>query len=73
MRIDLRYQLNSMLATKWKLPISRRADIRLSKPELIAIFKPANEHSYKECEKKRLLKMMAPFSHKEGKPTLFFD
>ena len=73
MRVDSRYQLNSMLATKWKLPISRRADIRLSKSELMAIFKPTSGHDYLECEKKRLSKMMAPFSNKESKPTLFCD
>lgn len=73
MRVDSRYQLNSMLATTWKLPIYRRADIRLSKSELMAIFKPTSGHDYLECKKKRLSKMTAPFSNKESKPTLFCD
>jgi hypothetical protein len=62
-----------MLATKWKLPISRRADLRLSKSELIAIFNPKNVHDYLESKKRRLSKMMAPFCNKESRPTLFFD
>jgi hypothetical protein len=73
MRVDLRYQLNSMLATKWKLPVSRRADMKLSKSVLTAIFKPKNAHDYLECKNKLLSTMIAPFSNIENIPTLFCD
>ena len=60
-KTDMKYQLSSMLATKWKLPISRRGDIRLSKDELIAIFASEDDSLYKMIKKKRLVRMNAPF------------
>jgi hypothetical protein len=73
MRVDLKYQLNSMLATKWKLPVYRRGDMKLSKSVLVAIFKPNSLHEYLEYKKTLLSTMTAPFTCVETFPTLFGD
>jgi len=68
-RLNKRYQISSMLAPRWDIPISKRGDITLSPEEVEAIFVSANADEFKKIKSKRLERMLAPFDEKTTKPS----
>jgi hypothetical protein len=59
-RVDSKYQLNSMLAPRWDLPIGRRGTLALSPLETAAIFDPAASRDFAQILHARIKRMMAP-------------
>jgi hypothetical protein len=59
-RVDAKYQLNSMLAPIWDLPISRRGALSLSTEEANAIFDPEYQRDFETLLKRRIARMTAP-------------
>lgn len=70
MRVDAKYQLNSMLAPRWDLPIYRRGVIPLEVDLANAIFDPSKAESFQKLLAARIAGMSPPFSSKKtnGKP-----
>jgi hypothetical protein len=68
-RVNKRYQISSMLAPRWDIPMSKRGDITLSPEEVEAIFVSANDEAFKKIKAKRLERMLAPFDEKTTKPS----
>jgi hypothetical protein len=67
-RVDMKYQINSMLSPKYDLPISRRGALALSSAEINAIFDPAYFHEFEKIKKTVRERMSAPFfGRKQGK------
>jgi len=60
-RIDLKYQLNRMLAPRWDLSIYRRGVLALSPAEINAIFDPAHNSEFDSLSNARVTRMNAPF------------
>jgi hypothetical protein len=60
MRVDAKYQINSMLAPRWDLPTSRRGALALTTTEVNAIFDPAVVNNFDDYLKERVERMMAP-------------
>jgi len=60
-RIDLKYQLNRMLAPRWGVSIFRRGVIALNRAEANAIFDPDCSDSFEKILEKRLARMNAPY------------
>lgn len=65
-RVDLKYQINSMLAPRWDLPISRRGAIALRSEEVDAIFDPHFSDKFEQLVKERVDRMTAPFFGKSN-------
>lgn len=66
-RIDNKYQINSMLAPHWDLPVSRRGVLSLSTEEVNAIFDPSCSDSFEALKNDRVKRMNAPTFGKEKK------
>ena len=66
MRVDLKFQLNPMLAPLWELPVSRRGTIALSAAEGQAIFNLEDSAEFDRIMKRRLRLMNAPFRRGQG-------
>lgn len=65
-RVDVKYQLNPMLAPRWDLPVSRRGAIALAPKEADAIFDERQGAVFKVVLRQRVGPMMAPHF---GRPT----
>lgn len=65
-RVDAKYQINSMLAPRWDLPISRRGALALKPEEVDAIFDPHFSDKFEQLIKERVERMMAPFFGKSN-------
>jgi len=61
MRTVSKYQINSMLAPRWDLPIALRGTIGLSDDEVNAIFDPNFYDDFTRLKSNRLSRMNAPF------------
>jgi hypothetical protein len=61
-RVDVKFQLNSMLAPIWDLPIYSRGALALSAVEVDSIFDPVRKTQYDGVVKRRLQRVTAPFS-----------
>lgn len=59
-RVDAKYQLNSMLAPIWDLPIARRGALSLTPEEVNAIFDPAHHAEFNQLKRRRVGRMTAP-------------
>jgi hypothetical protein len=74
MRVDVKYQINSMLAPRWELPIYRRGAVALSAEEVNAIFDPSCSRLFEDVCNTRVQRSMAPFfggdSEQSEHPTL---
>jgi hypothetical protein len=67
MRVDTKYQINSMLAPRWDLPTSRRGALALTASEVNAIFDPEFVKEFEDRMKERVDRMIAPgFGRKNG-------
>jgi hypothetical protein len=60
-RVDVKLQLNRMLAPLWDLPANRRGALALTGPEVNAIFDPAFTVAFTANLKVREARMTAPF------------
>ena len=60
-RVDMKFQINRMLAPQWGISYSRRGALVLSGKELNAVFDPAFTHEFKDRLKIRVGRMTAPF------------
>ena len=69
MRVDMKYQINSMLAPRWDLPVARRSVIALNPREVNAIFDPNHRSEFEELKKIRRERMTAPFFGKRINKT----
>jgi hypothetical protein len=61
MRVDEKYYINSMLAPKWDLPVSRGGALELNPREVNSIFDPTFAAAYDDVARDRVERMMAPF------------
>jgi hypothetical protein len=68
-RIDAKYQINSMLAPIWDLPISRRGAVALRPHEVDSIFDPDLAGDFDEVRKRRVARMTAPRFDATGPQT----
>ena len=68
MRVDAKYQLNSMLAPRWDLPIYRRGAIPLGNDLVNAIFDPSKVERFPELLRQRVAGMAPPFKVKQRVP-----
>jgi hypothetical protein len=59
-QIDSKYQLNSMLAPQWDLPIYRRGAVGLGTDEVDAVFDREFAGKFKEVLRIRVERMTAP-------------
>lgn len=66
-RIDNKYQINSMLAPHWDLPVSRRGVLSLSTEEVNSIFDPHFSDRFEVLKSERIKRMNAPTFGKEKK------
>ena len=64
-RVDVKYQLNPMLAPRWDLPIHRRGAIALRPEEVNSIFDPQYDSDFQRLSKIRVDRMMAPYFGKQ--------
>jgi hypothetical protein len=69
-RVDNKYQINSMLAPHWDLPVSRRGALSLSAEEVNAIFDPNYTDRFETLTNERIKRMNAPTFGKEKSPSL---
>lgn len=60
-RVDMKYQINRMLAPKWDISFSRRGALAIPSEDLDAIFDPASNDKFEERLKLRTDRMTAPF------------
>ena len=60
-RVDLKYQMNRMLAPRWGIAISRRGVLALSPDEVNAVFDPDYADQFDSILKKRIDRMTAPY------------
>lgn len=67
--VNLKYQLNSMLAPRWDLPVSRRGALALNPEEINAIFDKSHRGKFDAILKTRVSRMMAPFLDKSANAT----
>lgn len=67
-RVDPKYQINSMLAPRYDLPVSRRGAIALNPDEINAIFDPNYVSEYDTLMRDRIDRMTAPSFGKNVKP-----
>lgn len=78
-RVDMKFQINRMLAPKWDISFSRRGALAIPGDDLNSIFDPAFSDSFDERLKLRTARMTAPFfgmksarpGNKGSHPTLF--
>jgi hypothetical protein len=59
-RVDPKYQVNSMLAPRYDLPVSRRGALAFNPEEINAIFDPAHFNEFQEVFRERIERMTAP-------------
>jgi hypothetical protein len=59
-RVDAKYQVNSMLAPLWDLPISRRGAVALNTDEVDSIFDPVHVDEFTKLKRRRIARMTAP-------------
>ncbi len=64
-RVNMKYQINPMLAPRWDLPISRRGAIALKTDEIDSIFDTEKVADYDKKTKIRISRMNAPCFSKE--------
>ncbi|HEY0375762.1 MAG TPA: hypothetical protein VGC87_02270 [Pyrinomonadaceae bacterium] len=67
-RVDPKYQINSMLAPRYDLPVSRRGAIALNWEEINAIFDPNYVSEYESLMRERIERMTAPLFGKNMQP-----
>lgn len=60
-RVDVKLQLNRILAPYWDISFSRRGVLPLPGDEVDAIFDPASTHQFKRQLEVRVARMTAPF------------
>jgi hypothetical protein len=60
-RVDVKFQLNRMLAPRWGIALYRRGVVALSPNEVDAIFDPAQADGFDEVLQLRVDRMTAPF------------
>ena len=60
-RVDMKYQINRMLAPKWGISFSRRGALALPADDLNSIFDPAFTDQFDQLLKIRVDRMTAPF------------
>ena len=60
-RLDDKFQLSPMLASRWELPLSRRGALALSAEEVNAIFGEVDESRFEEIKQTRTARMTVPF------------
>ena len=60
-RVDVKFQLNRMLAPKWEIPFSRRGALAISGDDLNTIFDPECTSRFEQMLKARIDTMNAPF------------
>ena len=60
-RIDMKFQINRMLAPRWGISSSRRGTLVISGDDLNAVFDPAFTHEFEDRLKIRVGRMTAPF------------
>ena len=71
-RVDMKFQMNRMLAPRWDISFSRRGILVISGDDLNSIFDPALKHQFEDRLKIRVGRMTAPFfgaspaKHKKG-------
>jgi hypothetical protein len=66
-RVDLKFQLNRMLAPRWGIALYRRGVLALSPEEVNAIFDPKETSQFDEVFQRRVDRMTAP--HFGTRPT----
>lgn len=66
-RVDPKYQINSMLAPRYDLPISRRGALALRPDEINAIFDPQQVDRFEPLMRERVDRMTAPLFGKNVK------
>ncbi|MGR3175015.1 MAG: ORC-CDC6 family AAA ATPase [Candidatus Scalindua sp.] len=66
-RVDVKYQLNPMLAPRWDLPVYRRGAIALTPKEVNSIFDQEHSEEFEELKQKRVERMTAPLFGKKSK------
>ncbi len=59
-RLDVKLQLNRMIAPRWDLPIFRRGVLALNPSEVDAIFAPEEKREFTEVLSERVSRMTAP-------------
>ena len=60
-RVDMKFQINRMLAPRWGISSSRRGALVISGEDLNAVFDPAFAHEFDDRLKIRVGRMTAPF------------
>ena len=60
-RVDMKFQLNRILAPRWSIALYRRGVLALSSDEVNAIFDPAQADRFDEVLQRRVGRMTAPF------------
>ena len=60
-RVDMKFQINRMLAPRWGISSSRRGALVISGDDLNAVFDPAFKHEFEDRLKIRVDRMTAPF------------
>jgi hypothetical protein len=68
-RVDLKFQLNRMLAPRWGIALYRRGVLALSAEEVNAIFDPAQAGRFEEVLQRRIGRMTAPLFGRKSTPT----
>ena len=68
-RVDMKYQLNRMLAPKWDISLSRRGAVVISGEELNSVFDPKSKDEFGRRLKTRVDRMNAPFLWMKGSDT----
>jgi hypothetical protein len=68
-RLDIKLQLNPMLAPRWDLSIYQRGVIALNTAEVNAIFAPSTEEEFNGILKVRIDRMEAPFFGESAKSS----
>lgn len=64
-QVNMKYQINPMLAPRWDLPVSRRGVISLKPEEIDSIFDFEKLDDYEKYSKDRVTRMNAPCFSKE--------
>jgi hypothetical protein len=67
MRVDAKYQINSLLAPLWDLPIYRRGALPIDTELMGAIFDPDMVQTFDKLVASRIAGMNAPFHQKASK------
>ena len=60
-RVDMKFQMNRILAPRWDISFIRRGTLAISGDELNAIFDPAFTSEFDQILKTRIDRMTAPF------------